>query len=69
MSKTLTVHVNIFQNATSFLIFWYMPSNAVVNQTFEYLPSIAPVSDSPVSEWQNFTSWISNTQHRFANLT
>lgn len=46
-----------------------MPTNGIANQSFLYLPSIAPVSDGINQEWQNYTEWIENTQHRFANLT
>lgn len=51
-------------NATSFLIFWYMPTG--VNQTFLYLPSI---SISGSNKWTNHTEWIENTEHRFGFLT
>lgn len=50
-------------NATSFLIFWYMPIND--NTIFEYLPSI---SIANTNAWTNHTTWIENTEHRFSNL-
>lgn len=55
-------------NATSFLIFWYMPSIYGQQQIhFEYLPSIS-LADTK-DTWTNHTAWIENTEHRFANLT
>lgn len=53
-------------SATSFLIFWYMPTNGVANQTFEYMPSISLANEN---NWKNHTSWIGDTQFRFENLT
>lgn len=50
-------------NATSFLIFWYMPTSE--NKTFEYLPSISIAS---TNTWTNHTKWVENTEHRFSNL-
>lgn len=50
-------------NATSFLVFWYMPT--VDNPIFEYLPSIAIAN---TNAWTNHTTWIENTEHRFSNL-
>lgn len=54
-------------SATSFLIFWYMPTNGAENQHFEYLPSISLANED--GQWSNHTEWIENTQHRFENLT
>lgn len=52
-------------NATSFLVFWYMPRSANDNRTFEYLPSISEIN---TNIWTNHTEWVENTQHRFSNL-
>lgn len=53
-------------NATSFLIFWYMPTQ-IAAQNFQYLPSISIANT--VDTWSNHSQWIENTEHRFANLT
>lgn len=53
-------------NATSFLIFWYMPVNGGENQTFEYLPSITKAN---IQDWANHSAWIQQTEHRFSALT
>lgn len=53
-------------NATSFLVFWYMPPGE--NRTashFEYLPSISAIGSNV---WRNHTTWIANTEHRFVQL-
>lgn len=52
--------------ATSFLIFWYLPTNGGENQSFEYLPSISLANED---QWSNHSTWIGNTQHRFEKLT
>lgn len=43
-----------------------MPTNAVANQTFEYLPSISLANED---NWSNNSRWIADTQHRFEALT
>lgn len=53
-------------NATSFLVFWYRPANGDEKQEFEYMPSIA-LAEVDVPQWKN-ESWMTNTEHRFANL-
>lgn len=52
-------------NASSFLIFWYMPTT-IGQQHFEYLPSIALANTKDT--WSNHTAWIENTEHRFTGL-
>lgn len=52
-------------NATSFLIFWYMPVNGAESQSFVYLPSITKAN---TNNWANNSEWIENTQHRFTSL-
>lgn len=55
-------------NATSFLVFWYMPPGSN-RPGFEYLPSIRRINGTGIEAgWHNHTSWIANTEHRFMQL-